>query len=120
MEHKYGTFHSKQFEKYKVKLHKDLFYLLLYKDPETSDQFKNVDFDKYFIGTMRKIDGLNELLFHPSEIVEMMTLLEAAFKLSKTDEFEYSIYRKLVLDAHNLVDKICSSGGDCNDNSKKL
>ena len=115
MNHKYGTFQTAQFEKYKVKLHKDLFYLLLYKDPETSDQFENVDYDKYFVSVMRKIDGLNELLFCPSEIVEMMSLLEAAFKLSKKDDFQYSSYRKLVLDAHNLVDRICDNGGGCND-----
>ena len=37
----YGHFDDKQFEDYKVKLHKDLFWLLLYKDPKTKDEFNN-------------------------------------------------------------------------------
>lgn len=120
MKHKYGNFPNGQFENYKVKLHKDLFYLLLYKDPKTAEQFAGVNFDKYFVGLMRKIDGLNELLFYPCEIVEMMGLLEAAYKLTCDENFQYSIYRKLVLDAHNLVDRICESGGDYSDNSNEL
>lgn len=120
MEHKYGNFPTKQFEDYKVKLHRDLFYLLLYKDPETSEKFSGVDFDKYFVGLMHKIDGLNELLLCPKEIVEMMALLEAAYKMTQRENFKYYLYRKLILDAHNLVDKICDAGGDCDDNSKEL
>lgn len=120
MKHKYGAFPSNQFEEYKVKLHKDLFYLLLYKDPKTSEQFAGVNFEKYFVGLMQKINGLNALLFYPKEIVEMMTLLEAAYMMTVQDDFNYCLYRKLVLDAHNLVDKICESGGDCDDNTKKL
>lgn len=111
MKHKYGTFQTKQFEDYKVKLHRDLFYLLLYKDPKTAGQFIDVNFEKYFLGLMLKIDGLNELLFYPKEIVEMMALLEEAYKLTCNAEFQYSIYRKIVLDAHNLVDRICEAGG---------
>jgi len=120
MKHKYGTFQNNQFENYKVKLHRDLFFLLLYKDPETSEQFENINFEKYFVGLMRKINGLNELLFCPIEIVEMMSLLEAAYQLSCEEDFQYPIYRKLVLDAHNLVDRICASGGDDGDKPKQL
>ena len=69
---------------------------------------------------MQKINGLNALLFYPKEIVEMMALLEAAYKMSEQDNFDYQLYRKLVLDAHNLVDKICEFGGGCNDDSKEL
>lgn len=111
MEHKYGAFPDTQFEQYRIKLHKDLFYLLLYKDPKTSDQFADVNFDKYFVGLMQKINGLNELFLHPSEMIEMMALLEASYMLTKEKDFQYSLYRKLILDAHNLVDKICSTGG---------
>ena len=55
---------------------------------------------------MRKINGLNELLFNPTEIVSIMSLLEAALIESRKTDFDYQVYRKLVLDAHSLVDKI--------------
>ena len=45
----YGHFDDLQIEEYKEKLHKEMFWLLLYKDPKTKDEFKNVDFEKYFI-----------------------------------------------------------------------
>ena len=102
----YGNFDDKQMENYKIKLHKEMFWLLIYKDPKTKDEYLNVDFNKYFDGLMRKIDGLNELLFYPTEIVSIMSLLEAALIESKKVDFNYQVYRKLVLDAHSLVDKI--------------
>ncbi len=106
MKHIYGIFSTEQMDDYKVKLHKELFWLLLYKDPKTKDGYTNVDFNKYFDGLMRKIDGLNELLFYPTEIVAIMSLLEAALIESRKIDFDYKAYRKLILDAHALVDKI--------------
>lgn len=104
----YGHFDDKQFEDYKVKLHKDLFWLLLYKDPKTKDEF-NVDFDKYFINLMLRIDGLNEILSYPVEIITIMSLLQAAWdEAHQDDDFDYQSYRKLILDAHHEVDKINS------------
>ena len=104
----YGHFDDKQFEDYKVKLHKDLFWLLLYKDPKTKDEF-NIDFDKYFINLMLRIDGLNKILNYPVEIITIMSLLQAAWDQSHQDEdFDYQSYRKLILDAHHEVDKINS------------
>lgn len=106
MKHLYGYFADEQMENYKVKLHKELFWLLIYKDPKTKDEYLNVDFNKYFDGIMRKMDGLNELLSYPTEIVAIMSLLEAALIESKKVDFDYKAYRKLVLDAHSLIDKI--------------
>ena len=102
----YGHFSNSQFERFKTKLHKELFWLLLYKDPSTKDQYQNVNFEKYFNGLMRKINGLNELLFYPTEIVSIMSLLQAALQETEKESFDYSVYRKLILDAHSLVDKI--------------
>ena len=104
----YGHFDDLQIEEYKEKLHKEMFWLLLYKDPKTKDEFKNVDFEKYFINLMNKIDGLNTLLFYPVEIVAIMSLLQAALNETRSDDFNYRSYRKLILDAHSLVDKINS------------
>ena len=104
----YGHFDDLQIEEYKEKLHKEMFWLLLYKDPKTKDEFKNVDFEKYFVNLMKKIDGLNALLSYPVEIVSIMSLLQAALNETRIAEFNYSSYRKLILDAHSLVDKINS------------
>ena len=106
MKHLYGYFKDEQMDDYKVKLHKELFWLLIYKDPKTKDEYPNVDFNKYFDGLMKRINGLNKLLFYPTEIVAIMSTLEAAFIESKKENFDYQEYRKLVLDAHSLVDKI--------------
>ena len=106
MIHRYGYFDENQFEAFKTKLHKELFWALLYKDPKTCDQYSYVNFPKFFKGLMRRINGLNSLLFYPSEIVGIMSNLEAAFLETEKDEFDFQIYRKLILDAHALVDKI--------------
>lgn len=117
MMHRYGNFPDSQFDQYKKKLHKDLFWLLLYKDPKTSEKFQNVNFDKYFIGLMKKISGLNDLLMNPVELIDILSLLQAAYKETSCDTFDFSIYRKLILDAHSLIDKIIESDGDDDDNS---
>ena len=65
----YGHFDDLQIEEYKEKLHKEMFWLLLYKDPKTKDEFKNVDFEFYknlhkyvfgdiyeWAGTIRTVD----------------------------------------------------------------
>lgn len=102
----YGQFTDIQLNDYKKKMHKDLFWLLLYKDPKTKEQYPDVDFNKYFIGIMKKLNGLNELLYFPVEMIDMMSLLQAAYQETKSKTFDYSLYRKLILDAHALVDKI--------------
>lgn len=106
MEHMYGKFSTEQMDRYKTKLHKDLFWLLIYKDPKTKEEFANINFEKYFDGLMKKINGLNELLFCPTEIVTIMSLLEAALIETRKEDFDYLAYRKLVLDAHAQIDKI--------------
>lgn len=106
----YGNYDDKQFEQYKIQLHKEMFWLLLYKDPVTKNKYKDVNFEKYFINLMKKIDGLNEILLYPIEIISIMSLLQAALIESRKIDFNYQSYRKLILDAHSLVDKINSKG----------
>ena len=38
----------------------------------------------------------------------IMSLLQAALNETRSDDFNYRSYRKLILDAHSLVDKINS------------
>lgn len=102
----YGQFEEEQFSNYKEKLHKKLFWLLLYKDPKEADKYTYVNFEKYYGSLMRELDGLNEIISYPKEMVEIMALLEAALIESRKEDFDYRVYRKLVLDAHHLVDDL--------------
>jgi hypothetical protein len=109
MKHLYGEFEENQFEEYKKQLHKKLFWLLIYKDPNTKDQFPMVDdvvFENYFYSVMAEINSLNSLLFYPVELCSIVVLLQEALMETQKDDFNYKAYRKLVLDAHGLVDKI--------------
>lgn len=103
---KYGEFSPEQLDEYRGRLHDKLFWLLLYKDPKTKDEFTDVDFDLYFDRLMKEICGLSDLLFHPSCIVEMLSVLEAAHTEASDPDFNYMTYRKFVLDAHTLLDKM--------------
>lgn len=102
----YGSFDMKQLDKYKVKLHKKLFWLILYKDPDLKGKYGYINFQKYFKRLMGEIDGLNQLLSYPPQIVEMMSLLQAAYTLTEKEKFDYKTYRKYVLDAHSLIDEL--------------
>lgn len=119
IEHKYGSFTEEQFDEYKNQLHKKLFWLLIYKDPATKDQFPNVDqanYEQYFSHIMHEIDGLNSILSYPVEICSMISLLESALHETQKEIFEYKPYRKLILDAHAMIDKIqCKDGFKLNE-----
>ena len=93
----YGTFSKEQINEYKDRLHSKLFQLLLYKDPKTKDKY-NVNFEKYFSGIMYSIDGLNELLFYPEVIVELMSNLEAALMETHKETFDQKVYQLDVLE----------------------
>lgn len=103
---KYGDFSLEQIQEYKKKLHDKLFWLLLYKDPSTCEEFQHIDFDRYFTNLMKELNGLGDLLLHPRGLVEMLTVLEAAYLESKETQFNYKTYRKFVLDAHTLLDRM--------------
>lgn len=107
MNHKYGNFSDEQVQYFREQLHKKIHWLILYKDPNVCDKYKYVEYDKYFITLMKEIDALNQLLCYPVPIIELTCLLQAAFMETRNKEFDYPTYRKLILDAHNLVDKIC-------------
>lgn len=102
----YGEITKEQFDDYKTKLHKKLFWLLLYKDPETCSDFDYVDFDKYITALMKEITGLSKILSSPCDLVELLALLQAAYNETYSDEFNYKSYRKFVLDAHNVLDRL--------------
>lgn len=104
--HKYGEFQENQVEDTKRFIRKQIYFLLLCVDPETKDEYKEIDVAVAFDGILRKISGLNSILFYPSELVKVISLLEAALLEYKSSDFQFGVYRKLILDAGNEVLKI--------------
>jgi len=105
-QHKYGEFDSNQIEQTKKYMRKQIYFLLLYVDPNTKDEYPNVNVESAFNNILTKISGMNELLFYPAEIVVVLSLLEQALIEFKNPDFSFSVYRKLILDAGNEVLKI--------------
>ena len=104
--HKYGEFDPTQVEDAKKYIRKQIYFLLLYVDPNTKDEYPNVNVESAFNNILTKISGMNELLFYPAEIVVVLSLLEQALNEFKNPNFSFSVYRKLILDAGNEVLKI--------------
>ena len=106
--HKYGTFSDEQFEYAKKKIQKNIFFLLLCVDPNTKDNYNNIDINNTINSLLYKLNGMNEILFYPSELVDVMSLLEAAKLEYKNIDFNFKIYRKLILDAGSEIMKVKS------------
>ena len=106
--HKYGDFSEDQMNEYKKKLHNKIFWLLLYKDPKETIEITDEEFESYFLSILLEVNGLNSLFDYPVEIVELVSKLEFARETTTWDDFNFKGYRKLILDAESLVDKICS------------
>lgn len=101
--YKYGKFKNKQISEIKAYMRKQIYFLLLYVDPNTCEKYKHVDVDKAFVSVLYWFDGLNEILFYPSALVKVISLLEEARKEYQSENFHFDVYRKLVLDAGNEV-----------------
>jgi len=103
---KYSVFSSTQIEEAKKNIRKRIFFLLLIVDPETKDKYDNINVEDAFNIEIKKIGGMNRLLSYPKELVEVLSLLEAALMEYENPNFEFKVYRKLVLDAGALVENI--------------
>ena len=106
MKYLYGTFSANQIAETKKTLHKNVHWLLMYKDPENKGIFDHVDVDSCFQSIILRIAGLNELLGEQPILVSILSILQAARNVNSKQPFCYETYRKLILDAHSLIDKI--------------
>lgn len=107
--HKYGEFAEMQVNEIKDILRKRIFFLLLVaEDLETKTKFPEVDLTQANTTLLWRISGLNELLGEPVELVTVLSLLEEAKNTIKPD-FDFTKYRKLILDAGAEVMKIKSA-----------
>lgn len=103
--YKYGEFENRQVNEAKQKLRKQIFFLLLYVDPETADDFA-VDVEEAFKNVQTFMAGLNAILLYPREVVLASSLVESALMEYKSPDFSFKRYRKLILDAGREVEKI--------------
>lgn len=99
MTYKYGEFSNNQIASVKKSMRKQIYFLLLCVDPETKDEYINVNINDAFDGLLRKFGGFNNLLNYPPAFVDVMSLLNAAQLEYNNPDFQFSVYRKLVLDA---------------------
>ena len=100
MYYKYGTLPSDQIKQQKTYLQGAIFQLLHFKEEEY--EF----LDGRFVSILQQLDGLNYLFEHQPVIISIMSLLESA-----RHEDDFKQYRKAILDATALVDKI--KDGEC-------
>lgn len=111
MQYKYGEFTSEQIKHTKKSIQKKIFFLLLIVDPETKSDHKNINVIDAFTNIQHTLGGLNSILGEPIELVNIISLIEAALieytsPDFNTDDFRHSAYRKLILDAGSEVEKI--------------
>ena len=106
MKHRYGEFPPRQVSEYKEKMRKQIFFLLLIVDPNTKDEYRDVDVEEVFDNVLRTFGGFNELLGCPMQMVTVMSMLSAARMELHREDFSFGVYRKLILDAGSEVLKI--------------
>lgn len=102
----YGDFTGLQMKEVKLKMRKQIFFLLRIVDPKTAKEY-NVDVDAAIQNVLKTYGSLNDLLGYPKEMVEVMVMLNAAYQeYQKGPALEWQTYRKLILDAGCAVRKI--------------
>ena len=106
MKHKYGSFTNEQIALTKNEIRKQIFFLLLCADPKTKDMYSYVNLNEAFNGLLYKLGGLNSILGEPQELVDIISLLEEALIKYNDSEFDFKIYRKLILNAGALTNNI--------------
>lgn len=99
-------FSENQIAKYKEKMRKQIFFLLLIVDPKTKDNYKDANVEEAYDNVLRTFGGFNELMNCPMEMVTILSMLTAARQELHKSDFKFSVYRKLVLDAGCEVLKI--------------
>lgn len=103
---KYGKIPNHQISSVKTFLQKSIFYLLLYVDPNESFKYPDVDVNDAFENVFHQLLGFNNILLQPPEILIVMNSLESARILYNSEDFNYSKYRKLILDAGSMIMKV--------------
>jgi len=100
------TFSDNQINESIDLLRKKIFFLLVIGDPKTKEEYKDIDVVSAFENVLNLIDGYNELLNYPRELVDVASYLTDAKNEYLNNSFNFKRYRKLILDSGNLILKI--------------
>jgi hypothetical protein len=103
----YGDFAGLQIKQIKAKMRRQIFFLLCIVDPKTAKDY-DVDPSAAIENVLRTYGSLNDLLGYPEELVEVMVMLNAAYQEYQkgTEDMNWKVYRKLILDASSAVSRI--------------
>lgn len=97
----FNSFTAEQVESYFKRMHGMVHWLLLYKESHYCY------LDKYIDTVQSHIRGLGSLFKDSPEILELAVVIEELrLENNKGDECDYNTYRKLVFDAHAIIDRI--------------
>ena len=101
----YGDFSGLQIHEIKEKMRKQIFFLLRIVDPKCAERYTDVDVNSAIENVLRTYGSLNDLLGYPTEFVNVLVMLNAAYSEYKkgTEEFNWRVYRKCILDAGHAV-----------------
>lgn len=106
MKYKYGDFSDMQIADAKRIIRKKIFFLLLCADKSCVDVYHKVDIPVAIDNLLTEMNGLNELLLYPTELVRAMSLLVSAKNEYLNETFSFHEYRRLILTAGAEILKI--------------
>jgi len=101
MKSKYGSFTDEQFETFKQRLHSKVHWLLVYREADDCDFL-----DDYFENLLRYFSSLNTLLENNANIIDLLVVLEMARAESLKKDCNVKVFRKNVLEAHNIINRL--------------
>lgn len=105
MKYLYGDFSDNQIKVNASSMHNDIHKLLLFKDADIDNIIfdSEEDFQNYFTKLLHRFGGYNTLLGEPVLMVKLMSVLQAALNESRREDYNFNIFRKLILDAHGYI-----------------
>ena len=112
MQYIYGSFTDKQITEAVRAMHNDIHKLLLYKDKRVEETIFEDDeaFLVFFENVMYKLGGTKTLFNDNGVMVTLMSELQAAFDNAKSDHFNYTAFRRAILDSHGYIKQMFEGG----------
>lgn len=113
MKYIYGKFTNKQIKEAALAMHTDIHRLLLHKDNHVDQKiFENDDdFLTFFQKVLYKFGGTKTLFNNNGIMVALMSTLQAAYDESVSDHFDYTTFRKAILDSHGCIKQMFENQG---------
>ena len=112
MKYIYGDFTDKQISEAVRAMHNDIHKLLLYKDKQIKEKIFEDDeaFLIFFKNVMYKLGGTKTLFNDNGIMVILMSELQAAFDNAQSDHFNYTTFRRAILDSHGYIKAMFEGG----------